>query len=150
MRSLAGAMYVVCVGALLLVAALFLPRSRSVDFLTGQQTDRPNTVESGLLVAAAVLAVALAVLGSTRGRRWLVVAAALPGLVTAAAWLWYVLDVRSGSRDVQTCTDAFSCTDLLVIRPGAGAYVMVAGGLVITLGGALAMRSAPVGKHERR
>ncbi|SHN46965.1 hypothetical protein [Cryptosporangium aurantiacum] len=141
MRSLAVAMYVVCVGALLLVAALFLPRSRSVDFLSGQQSDRPDGVEGGLLVLAAVVAVALAVLGSVRSRPWLVVAAAVPGLVVAGLWLWYVFDLRNGNRDIQSCTDAFACTDLLIVRPAAGAYLMVAGGLVIALGGALALRS---------
>ena len=137
-KSLSRAAYVVCVGAALLVAALFLPRSHTVDALTGDGSDRPNATESALLLAVVLVSGVLAVAGTIRAKPWLVAAAGVPGFLTALAWLWYVVDLRNGNRDIRTCAHDVFCTDLLTVRPDVGAYLIVAAGLVITLGGALA------------
>ncbi|EXG81896.1 hypothetical protein [Cryptosporangium arvum] len=139
MKPLARAAYVVGVGAALLVAALFLPRSRTVDAITGTDASRPNTAEALLLLAAVLVAGVLAVVGLTRSRPWFVAAAGIPGFLTSLAWLWYVVDLRSGNRDLSSCAHEYFCTALLRVRPDVGAYLIVVAGLVITLGGAIAV-----------
>ncbi|MFG1926960.1 hypothetical protein [Cryptosporangium sp. NPDC048952] len=138
MKSLARAAYVVGVGAALLVAALFLPRSHTVDAITGASSDRPNLAESGLLLGAVVVAGMLAVLGLILTKPWMVAFAGIPGFLTSLAWIWYVVDLRSGNRDISSCAHDYFCTALLRVRPDVGAYLIVVAGLVITAGGAFA------------
>lgn len=142
MGSLARAAYTICAGAALLVAALVLPRSHSVDVVHGARSQRPDGLEAALLVAVVLVVGVLAVVGLTRAKPWLVAAAGVPGLLTSVAWLWYVVDLRLGNRDVRSCVHEFFCTEVLTVRPQAGAYVVVAAGLLVTLGGALAAVTA--------